>query len=89
MPKNFDEYADDDDIPVRPIARAQIRPLAGTKPPQLIMIAHYFENAEDAAAGKTASINLMIGADAAEQLGAALIDTAKTLLKESAPERRR
>jgi hypothetical protein len=25
MPKNFDEYADDDDIPVRPIATAQIR----------------------------------------------------------------
>ena len=81
------EKLDDDDIPVRRIARAQIRSLAGTNPPQLVMIVHYWENAEDAAVGKSTSISLMIGADAAEQFGAALIDTAKTLLKESTPNR--
>jgi hypothetical protein len=41
------------------------------------MLVEYFDSIEDEGAGKTSAINLAIDVDAADMLGAALIDSAK------------
>ena len=81
MTKNYDDYAEDEDLPVKPIVRCRI--ISHEAPEFLIMLVEYDDNAEDHAAGKTTPINLAIHVDAAESIGAALIDSAKTRRKES------
>lgn len=47
------------------------------------MLVEYSDSPQDEMAGKTSAINLAIEVDAAEILGAALIDSAKTRREET------
>ena len=81
MAKNFDDYADDDDIPIKPIVRCRI--ISHEAPGLLVMLVEYSNSVEDEMAGKTSAINLAIQVDAAEMLGATPINSAKTRRGES------
>jgi hypothetical protein len=75
MTKNYDDYKENEDMPLKPIARCRI--IDHEIPGFLVMLMEYFDSPKDDAAGKTSAINMAIDVDAAEMLGAALINSAR------------
>jgi hypothetical protein len=76
MTKNFDEYKEDEELPIKFITRCQI--IDHELPGLLVMLVEYFDSIQDEDAGKTSALNLAISIDAAEMLDGALIDAART-----------
>jgi hypothetical protein len=79
MTKNFDDYAEDEDLPIKVVSRCRI--IDHEVPGLLVMLMEYFDSIDDEEAGKVSAINLAISVDAAEMLGAALINSAKNSRK--------
>jgi len=80
MAKNYDDYKEDEDIPLKMVSRCRI--IDHEVPELLVMLVEYWNSIEDEETGKSSFINFAISADAAEMLGAALIDSAKKRRKE-------
>jgi hypothetical protein len=80
MTKTFDDYAEGEDLPIKLLTRCRI--VDHDAPGLLVMLVEYFGSMEDEDARKISAINLALNVDAAEMLGAALIDSAKKRRKE-------
>ena len=75
MTKNYDDYREDEEIPLKPLARCRI--ISHEAPGYLVALVEYYDNIQDEDEGKTTAINFAIAVDAAEMLGGALLDSAK------------
>jgi len=76
MVKNFDDYAEGEDVPIKLLSRCRI--VDHDVPGLLVMLAEYFDTFADEEAGTSKAINLALNIDAAEKLGTALINSART-----------
>jgi hypothetical protein len=84
MTKNCDDYKESEDIPLKMLSRCRI--ISHEAPGYLVMLMEYWDSIEDADDGKTTAINFAISVDAADMLGAALIDSAKKRREEPESE---
>ena len=75
MAKNFDDFGEDEEVPLKLIDRFRI--ISHKVPGYLVMAIEYSEGVEDMKTGRTTPIYLAINTDAADMLGATLINSAK------------
>jgi hypothetical protein len=84
MTRNYDDYKEDEEIPVKLLTRCRI--IDHEAPGLLVLLVEYYDSIEDEDARKTTAINFAINVDAAEMLGTALLDSART--RRAVPERK-